>query len=94
MERVALKGQISPHTARKIYAVSLYHEKGINAVQRELAHDSIGTTMLYALSDRLKLEKNGEEFNVTFDSDKLVDLIVEKLIERLRKLNLIKGLTK
>jgi len=46
---------ISPHTARKSYAVSLLKAKGgdIEAVQAKLGHKYLSTTMLYALADKM-----------------------------------------
>lgn len=49
-----LKG-VSPHTARKCYAVERYKRYGhdIKRVQRLLNHSSEAVTMLYALADEL-----------------------------------------
>lgn len=46
---------ISPHSARKIAAVDVYHSKGLRAAQELLVHDEEhpATTLLYALSDEL-----------------------------------------
>lgn len=49
-----LKEHISPHTARKIYAVNLYRKTGdLQKVQNALNHTSTAVTMIYALSDEL-----------------------------------------
>ena len=46
---------ISPHTLRKMYAVSLYEDTGcLLAVQKYLNHKFQSTTIAYALSDKLK----------------------------------------
>lgn len=48
--------QVSPHSARKVYAVADYKRTGsLEHTRRALNHDPahIATTMLYALSDRL-----------------------------------------
>lgn len=48
------RGTVSPHTARKVYAVSLMRKYGdIARVQRILGHDNPAVTMLYALADAL-----------------------------------------
>lgn len=58
---------ITPHSARKIYAVDVLHETGsIKAVGEALNHDKGGAevTALYALADVLtaqKLEKRGRK---------------------------------
>lgn len=45
---------VSPHTARKIYAVEAYRRTGdIAAVQRLLCHDDPAVTMIYAMADVL-----------------------------------------
>ena len=56
-----LKPHISPHTARKIYAVNAFHRYGsIAHVRNLLNHSSEAVTMVYALADALteKRHKN------------------------------------
>ena len=44
----------SPHSLRKVYAVRALAKTGdLLAVQSDLNHSHLSTTMLYALSDRL-----------------------------------------
>lgn len=51
-----LPQNVSPHSLRKLYAVTLLDETGdLELVQRALNHDRIQTTLIYALSDRLDL---------------------------------------
>ena len=50
-KRMGVEGQISPHSARKSYAVKVFHDKGLNAVQKELQHRNVYDTFLYCLSD-------------------------------------------
>ncbi len=50
------KGTVSPHSARKVYAVEEYRRTGdLDAVRQKLNHDPahMATTLLYALSDKL-----------------------------------------
>lgn len=50
------KGTVSPHSARKVYAVDEYRRTGnLDAVRQKLNHDPAhtATTLLYALSDKL-----------------------------------------
>ena len=53
--RLALTGNICPHSARKCAAVREFNRtRSLSAVKRFLNHDSDITTMLYALSDKLR----------------------------------------
>lgn len=46
---------VTPHTARKIYAVETYRKtRDIREVKRRLRHDRLETTLLYAFSDKLQ----------------------------------------
>lgn len=52
--RFKIKINLSPHSLRKNYAVSLRTSgKSIEEVQKALNHENILTTMIYALSDEL-----------------------------------------
>ena len=44
---------ISPHTARKIFAVDQFRKNGLEATKEALQHDRTNTTLLYAFSDLL-----------------------------------------
>lgn len=49
-----LRGTVSPHTWRKVYAVELYRKYGdIETVQKALGHENPLVTTLYALADTL-----------------------------------------
>ena len=49
-----VKCNVSPHSLRKYYAVERLRQTGdLRKVMRELNHDRIETTLIYALSDRL-----------------------------------------
>lgn len=51
-------GGVSPHTARKVYAVSRYAESfDIKRVQRLLNHNDEAVTYLYALADILNAQR-------------------------------------
>ena len=57
------RAHISPHTARKAFAVAAYQRTGGNAqrVQKLLQHSSEAVTMIYALADELTRRRLGEE---------------------------------
>lgn len=58
--RVPAALQISPHTARKIYAVDMFRRYGrLDRVQELLNHSSEAVTALYALSEAVYLRKTG-----------------------------------
>lgn len=49
-----LKQNVAPHSFRKAYAVELLEKYGdIERVKRALNHNSVATTTIYALADRL-----------------------------------------
>lgn len=52
-KKMGVKAQVSPHSARKTYAVSEYKARGLKAVQRDLQHDREETTLIYALADKI-----------------------------------------
>lgn len=46
-----IKDNLAPHSARKIYAVQVYREKGLKAAQKALNHDRPETTLIYIMSE-------------------------------------------
>lgn len=56
-----IRANVSPHTLRKFYAVERLRQTGdLSKVQKELNHDRITTTLIYALADRLdELKRTG-----------------------------------
>lgn len=57
---VPKRASVSPHSARKVYAVGEYRRTGnLDAVRRKLNHDPahVATTLVYALSDQLTPEE-------------------------------------
>lgn len=54
LREMGVQARISPHSARKGYAVELYARTGdLDEVREALNHDNLATTLLYALSDKL-----------------------------------------
>ena len=46
---------VGTHSARKVFAVELYEKTGdLAAVQRNLDHEYVSTTLIYALADELR----------------------------------------
>lgn len=62
---------LGPHSARKIYAVDLYHRTGdLEAVRKALNHTDQAVTMLYAFADELthrELTVDGVELELSLD---------------------------
>lgn len=56
---LGISENVSCHSARKTYAVTDFQENGLQQTQKDLQHDNIGTTMLYAFSDIIT--KNGDK---------------------------------
>lgn len=69
------------HSARKTYAVEEFHEHGLPTVQKELQHDRLGTTMLYAFSDLLTADVKNCDIGTDFE--KLGDYIIEGVCARI-----------
>lgn len=78
---LGINGNIAPHSARKTYAVELFKEQGITAVQKQLQHDRIGTTMIYAFADLL--DRGNKNVCSNYDIDLLAEMIAEKVTVRL-----------
>lgn len=72
--KCGIKPHVSPHSARKTYAVELYHRRGIAAVQAALQHDDVNTTNLYALADLQ---------GAAYDRDRLVREVSDEVMRRL-----------
>ena len=78
---LGIKGNIAPHSARKTYAVELFKDQGIAAVQKQLQHDRVGTTMIYAFADML--DKGNKNECSSYDFELLAEMIAEKVTVRL-----------
>lgn len=69
-----IKPHVSPHSARKTFAVELRRRSGIGAVQEALQHRYAATTNLYAFAD-----VQGAEYN----REAIVNEAAAKVLERL-----------
>lgn len=81
--RLGVELNAAPHSARKTYAVEMFRDKGLEQTQRELQHDRISTTMLYAFSDMLCGAQHQTQDIV--DMDAFAEIIAEKVAEKLKK---------
>ena len=79
---IGLERNITPHSARKSYAVELFHDKGLNITQKELQHENANTTLLYAFSEMLINDKQSNEIN-NIDFDLLCETIAERVVQLL-----------
>lgn len=75
---------VACHSARKTYAVEEFHEKGLNAVQKELQHDRTSTTLIYAFSDLLVNDNNKK--GEIGDNLALAEYIINGVCDRLEPL--------
>lgn len=74
----------APHSARKTYAVEVFHDRGLEAAQKELQHDRVSTTMLYAFSNMI-LHENCDKTSQNVDLDAFAELIATKVVKLLHK---------
>jgi integrase len=76
----------APHSARKTYAVELFKDKGIDTAQRELQHDRLSTTMIYAFSNILTKSATNDTKTCINDVDieDLAELIAKKVVEKMK----------
>lgn len=63
-----IKGNVAPHTARKTYAVEDFKENGLAAVQKDLQHDRVGTTVLYAFADLIDAQYGAPQILRSIDT--------------------------
>lgn len=49
-----IKSNVAPHSSRKVYAVQVYKEKGLEACRQALNHSDVNTTLIYLLSELVK----------------------------------------
>lgn len=80
-----VEGNLSCHSARKTYAVDLYHSEGLPSVQKELQHDRIDTTMLYAFSDMLS-NKRDSDIDLEYFAELVAHKVYSKLLPHLEKI--------
>ena len=52
---------VAPHSARKVFAVDLYRNKGIKRTQELLGHSQEAVTVLYAMADELTARRLGHD---------------------------------
>lgn len=79
-----IDGNIAPHSARKTYAVELFKDSGIDKVQKELQHDKVSTTMIYAFADLL--DNSGDKYQKVLLSDEQIEQIAEKTAKKITQL--------
>ena len=70
---------VSPHSLRKNFAVDLYKEGGIKAVQTAMQHDRADTTQIYACAD-FGSGENALKPLLRGDLELIVKLVVEQTI--------------
>lgn len=73
-----LEQNVSVHSARKTYAVETFHKRGLGAAQKELQHDRMDNTMLYAFSDLISGGGHYSDCQFPFDKfEHLYDMVAE-----------------
>lgn len=72
---------ISPHSFRKVFAVELMHEDGLQAVQEALQHSNAAVTRVYAYADSIMRSDSDEPIRWR-DLELVVDYILQRISER------------
>lgn len=75
-DRYGVSVNVTPHSARKTYAVNVYHADGIKAAGKALQHDRESTTLIYALSDKISAER----LRVRPDNDDQIEAIAGRVV--------------
>lgn len=78
----------APHSARKTYAVEVFQDRGLDAAQKELQHDRLSTTMLYAFSNMIlqgNCDNSSQNAPNSIDLEEFATLIAKKVVEFLHK---------
>lgn len=82
-KRLKITENVACHSARKTYAVEEFHTKGLPTVQKELQHDRVDTTILYAFSDLITREPKENIVGVDLVT---AEYIIEGVCKRLEPL--------
>lgn len=81
---MGVKLNAAPHSARKTYAVEMFKDKGLEQTRKELQHDKISTTMIYAFSDMLcESQRNTQDI---VDIEAFAEKVAEKVAKKLKKM--------
>ena len=78
---MGVKLNAAPHSARKTYAVEMFKDKGLEQTRKELQHDKISTTMIYAFSDMLcESQRNTQDIvDIEIFAEKVAEKVAQKL---------------
>jgi integrase len=84
-QRAKVDEHVTPHSARKTFAVETRDKKGFDEVKKALQHDNIGVTMLYALSD-YKQPKKGEKIDYDILAGKVAVEVARLIIPEIKQI--------
>lgn len=79
--KCGIKVNVTPHTARKVHGVETFRAKGLGEVQRELQHDRVSTSLLYAFADVLTGERHQKPTHAAdcHAAERLIGAIINNL---------------
>ena len=82
-KELGITENVTPHTARKVFAVEELKHKTFAEVQEELQHSDSSVTMLYACADRLNGFQNGNSRKSAKKGEKVQknELLTPKICE-------------
>jgi len=81
---LGIEGQISPHSARKTFAVELRKKEGIAEVQKALQHTDRNVTRIYAYAD-IDARSSG-------DVEAFAEILAEKICKKIEQLFILRGI--
>lgn len=74
------------HSARKTYAVDVFHEKGIPSVQKELQHTHGDTTLIYAFADMFTAQRQGGATQDAIEVERLAVAVATEVVRQLEQM--------
>lgn len=85
---LGVRQNVTPHSARKTYAVEEFAAHGLEAAQNELQHDRISTTLIYAFANKLAGDDDGGDASKNVDA--FAALVAREVVRQLTEQKFVK----